>query len=136
MIIIIDRHSSQHMPFIHLFKKNTFKIVYLINNTFFLINSIKKYKQRRTNINIFYVGKEISFSVDFLCMMYLIIFDIHACIRLSTQMLDANLLVSRAIKSDNLKTNFILVYDKTNKKLVMFDLITENKNLFYTNVNF
>lgn len=58
------------------------------------------------------------------------------CIRLSTQMLDANLLVSRAIKSDNLKTNFILVYDKTNKKLVMFDLITENKNLFYTNVNF
>lgn len=110
--------------------------MYLINNTFSLINSIKKYKQRRTNINIFYVGKEISFSVDFLCMMYLIIFDIHACIRLSTQMLDANLLVSRAIKSDNLKTNFILVYNKTNKKLVMFDLITENKNLFYTNVNF
>lgn len=123
------------MPFIHLLKKNTFKIVYLINNTFFLINSIKKYKQRRTN-NIFYVGKEISFSVDFLCMMYLIIVDIHACIRLSTQLLDVNLLNSRAIKSDNLKTNFILVYIKTNKKLVMFDLITENKKLLYTNVNF
>lgn len=135
MIIIIDRHSSQHMPFIHLFKKNTFKIVYLFNNTFFLINSIKKYKQRRTN-NIFYVGKEISFPVDFLCMMYLIIVDIHACIRLSTQMLDANLLVSRAIKSDNLKTNFILVCIKRNKKLVLFDLITENKKLLYTNVNF
>lgn len=69
-------------------------------------------------------------------MMYLIIVDIHACIRLSTQLLDVNLLNSRAIKSDNLKTNFILVYIKTNKKLVMFDLITENKKLLYTNVNF